>query len=78
MTFEGFLYVKLGRLGSKTEGPDYWLQTTDREYLLVLHQRDDLSRPDFELEFYNRSAVRVEGELEGSDVVRVSGIHLSQ
>ena len=39
MTFKGLLYVKHGRIRNKSEGPDYWLQTLDREYLLRIHER---------------------------------------
>lgn len=70
MKFEGFLYVKLGRVGTKSEGPDYWLQTRDGEYLLRFHERE-LFLPDFELEFYNRQVVEVEGEFEKPNVIKV-------
>ena len=29
-TFEGLVYVKHGRIGSKSEGPDYYLQTWEQ------------------------------------------------
>lgn len=32
-TFDGLVYIKNRRIGSKSEGPDYYLQTWDREYL---------------------------------------------
>ncbi|MEM6106580.1 protease inhibitor I42 family protein [Mycobacterium sp. 050272] len=73
MKFEGFLYVKLGRVGTKSEGPDYWLQTRDGEYLLHFHERE-LFKPDFELEFYNRHVVELEGELEKPNLIRVDAL----
>ncbi|HTX97402.1 MAG TPA: hypothetical protein VME67_22730 [Mycobacterium sp.] len=64
MTYRGLLYIKHGRLGTKSEGPDYWLQTADGEYLLRFHDRAAWE-PDFELEFYNRRIVEVDGEQPG-------------
>ena len=77
MTFKGLLYVKHGRIGTKSEGPDYWLQTLDREYLLRIHERK-LWAPDFELEFYNRRIVEVEGQLERHDgeYINVIGLEI--
>jgi len=33
-TFVGLVYVKNELIGNKNEGPDYYLQRWDREYLL--------------------------------------------
>ncbi len=38
-TFEGLVYVKHGRIGTKSEGPDYYLQTWENEYLLKYGDR---------------------------------------
>ena len=45
-TFKGLVYVKHGRVGSKSEGPDYYLQTCDGEYLLKYVDRC-LWKPDY-------------------------------
>jgi len=71
-SFRGLLYIKHGRVGTKSEGPDYWLQTFNAEYLLRFHERE-LFRPDFELEFHNRHIVEVQGDLD-DNAIRVSAI----
>ena len=61
--FKGLVYVKHGRIGSDSEGPDYYLQTFDREYLLEYSDRY-LWEPDYYLEFFCRKFVEVTGELD--------------
>ena len=61
-TFKGLVYVKHGRVGSKSEGPDYYLQTWDREFLLKYADRN-LWEPDYYLEFFCRKFVEVNGGL---------------
>ena len=65
-TFEGLVYVKHGRIGSKSEGPDYYLQTWDRDYLLNYEDRGPWEL-DYYLEFFCRKFVEVTGELEWRD-----------
>ena len=72
-TFRGLVYVKHGRIGSRSEGPDYYLQTEDHEYLLKLHERHP-KNPDYELGFYARRIVLVTGELIEKPVIQVSEI----
>ncbi len=55
-TFKGLLYVKFGRVGSRSEGPDYYLQTKKGDYDL-LYQKRNLWEPDYHLEFYCRRMV---------------------
>ena len=62
-TFEGLVYVKYGRLGTRSEGPDYYLQTWDREYLLKHGDRGPWEL-DYYLEFFCRKFVEVTGELD--------------
>jgi len=75
MVFKGFLYVKRGRIGMRSEGPDYWLQTSNDEYMLRFHDRLP-SEPDFELEFYNRHVVGATGELDGLGFINVTRLYL--
>jgi hypothetical protein len=60
--FKGLVYVKHGRIGSKSEGPDYYLQTFDKEYLLK-YADHNLWEPDYYLEFFCRKFVEVNGGL---------------
>jgi hypothetical protein len=55
--------VKQGRIGSKSEGPDYYLQTLKEDFLLWYEERA-LWKPDYYIEFYNRKIVTVNGMLE--------------
>ena len=61
-TFKGLVYVKHGRVGSKSEGPDYYLQTWDKEFLLKYADRN-LWEPDYYLEFFCRKFVEVNGKI---------------
>ena len=61
-TFKGLVYVKIGRIGSRSEGPDYYLQTARGEFPLRYQQRN-LWQPDYHLEFFNRRKVAVTGTL---------------
>lgn len=71
-TFEGLVYVKYGRIGSKSEGPDYYLQTWDREYLLKHGDRGPWEL-DYYLEFFCRKFVEVTGELEKeTNIIKVA------
>lgn len=62
-TFRGLVYVKIGRIGWKSEGPDYFLQTAKAEYPLKYEKRDPWM-PDYHLEFFNRRMVKVTGSFE--------------
>lgn len=62
-TFRGLVYMKIGRIGSKSEGPDYFLQTAKAEFLLRYEQRN-LWMPDYHLEFFNRRMVKVTGSFD--------------
>jgi len=60
--FKGLVFVKHGRVGTKSEGPDYFLQTYQGDVLLQGEERL-LWHPDYKLEFYGRKMVQIEGEL---------------
>lgn len=65
-TFKGLVYVKHGRVGTRSEGPDYYLQTARRgELRLEYHPRHPWEA-DYQLEFYGRRMVEVTGELDAS------------
>ncbi len=59
--FKGLLFIKHGRVGTKSEGPDYFLQTRTGDYLLQYKERH-LWEPDYELEFFCRRMVEIEGD----------------
>jgi len=63
MTIKGLLYTKHGRVGTRSEGPDYWLQAFDTEYLLRFHDRMPW-QPDYELAFHNGHIVEMEGRMD--------------
>lgn len=71
--WKGLVYVKHGRIGSRSEGPDYYLQTTSGDYLLHLENRV-LWQPDYQLEFYGRRMVEVQGILQSSRLIEVKSI----
>ena len=59
--YKGFLYIKLGRVGTRSEGPDYYLQTKNRDYELKFEEREN-HEPDYRLEFYSRRYVEITGK----------------
>jgi hypothetical protein len=62
-TLRGLVYVKQGSIGTKSEGPDYILQTKNEEYLLHLGDRHHWTL-DYKLEFYCRRFVEVVGSVD--------------
>ena len=72
-TFRGLVYVRHGRVGTRSEGPDYMLQTYKGDYLLALGERYPWA-PDYQLEFYGRKMVEIEGELIDGQTIKVSRI----
>lgn len=76
-TFQGLIYVKIGRIGSRSEGPDYFLQTAKAEFPLKYEERN-LWMPDYHLEFFSRRMVKVTGSFHDKIfVVRTIGEILS-
>lgn len=59
--FEGYLFAKLARLGSKSEGPEYYLQMKDGKELLVL-KKTELWEEDPALEEFLGERVEILGE----------------
>ena len=70
--YKGFLYIKLGRIGTRSEGPDYYLQTKNKDYELKLEEREN-HKPDYQLEFYNRQYVEITGKKVG-EIINVEKI----
>lgn len=71
---QGLVYVKHGRVGTRSEGPDYFLQTYKQDFLLRYQPRLPF-QPDYHLEFYGRRMVEVEGTLIDPHTLQVSSIH---
>lgn len=72
-TFEGLVYVKHGRIGIKSEGPDYYLQTWNKEYLLKYADRGPWEL-DYYLDFFCRKFVEVTGELNKGNTIKVTTV----
>ncbi|MBK7537710.1 MAG: hypothetical protein IPI49_20515 [Myxococcales bacterium] len=75
----GLVYVKHGRVGTRSEGPDYYLQTGRGDLLLHYEQRN-LWEPDYKLEFFARQFVEVEGKLteqDGKESLQVEHVRAS-
>lgn len=73
LLFKGLIYVKHGRVGSHSEGPDYYLQTAAGDYLLH-YQNRMLWQPDYVLEFYQRKMVEITGLLQAPRLIEVKSI----
>jgi hypothetical protein len=71
-TYKGLVFVKHGRVESKSEGPDYYLQTAKGDLMIVFKDRQ-LWEPDYRLEFFNRQMVEIAGTLDGR-TLRVESI----
>lgn len=65
--FSGFLFSKLARLGSRSEGPDYFLQQFDRsakpivEKVIPIHKEAELWKEDPILQRYLATEVFIRG-----------------
>lgn len=71
--FRGLVYVKHGRVGTRSEGPDYYLQTYRGDYLLRYQDRVPW-KPDYPLEFFGRRMVEVTGALIDRHTIKVESI----
>lgn len=63
-SYKGLVFVKHGRVGTRSEGPDYYLQTAKEDLILVYKDRHPWE-PDYQLEFFGREMVEVHGKLDG-------------
>ena len=66
--FFGLIYVKHGAVGTRSEGPDYYLQTEKGDLRLQYQERNHWD-PDYKLEFYARRMVEIEGKLDRDEHV---------
>jgi hypothetical protein len=65
VTLNGFLFSKLGALGTRSEGPQYFLQTFDgREIAVAKHTM--MWQPDPALQRYIATKVTIEGDMVGN------------
>lgn len=64
--FFGLIYVKHGGVGTKMEGPIYYLQTAKAD-LILRYQDRHAWEPDYKLEFFARRFVEIDGTLTDSD-----------
>lgn len=60
--FKGLIFVKHGAVGTKSEGPVYFLQTRTKDLLIEFKERN-MWEPDYHLEFFSRRIVEIEGEV---------------
>lgn len=65
----GFLFSKLARIGSRSEGPDYFLQQFDRsehpivEKVIAIHKEAEAWKPDPVLQKYLATEVAIRGRI---------------
>lgn len=67
IALRGLLYTKYSALNTRSEGPDYYIQTYIGDFLLKFEERPHWER-DYHLEFYNRKMVEVVGYLTSEKV----------
>lgn len=72
--YRGLLYVKHSRIGTRSEGPDCFLQTAEQEIPLQLNERHPWE-PDYQLEFYGWRTVVVKGDWLEDGMLQVEEIH---
>ena len=77
-SYKGFTHIMLGAVGTRSEGPIYYLQTLSKDgkskdYELVYEERGPWEK-DYYLEFYNHKMVKVSGELIKENIIKVNEI----
>jgi hypothetical protein len=65
--YKGLVYMKHGRVGSRSEGPDYFLQTKTGEFRLNFSNRLPFE-PDYHLAFYCGKIVLITGEAVNDEI----------
>jgi hypothetical protein len=58
-TVKGLIFIKQGRIGTRSEGPDYYIQTKESEFPLARKTETNLFEPDYLLEYYCRKWVTI-------------------
>ena len=66
---KGLIYIKHGQVGSKSEGPEYHIQTRKADFLLKYDESRHPWEPDYRLEYYNRMMVEINGVSQDSYVM---------
>lgn len=74
MILKGLIFIKHGQVGTRSEGPEYYIQTRNADFLLKYDESRHLWDPDYRLEFFNRKMVEITGISKG-DFVKVNSIH---
>jgi heat shock protein HslJ len=73
--FKGLVYIKNHSVGSRSEGPKYYLQTFNDEHVLRYVDKGPWEL-DYYLEFFCRKYVEVDGEFNNADnEIKVTSIH---
>jgi hypothetical protein len=70
-TFKGYLFSKLTAIGSKSEGPQYYLQQPDY-HELVVRKKVQLWQKDPQLHPHLDSKVVIEGDLTSTGIIYTS------
>lgn len=71
-TYKGLIYMKHLALGSRNEGPDYWLQTIDRDY--QLHKTSQLPQPDLRFDPLIGHIVEIAGNTYDGGLIEVDSV----
>jgi len=71
---KGLIFIKHGQVGTRSEGPEYHIQTKKADFLLKCDDNRHPWEPDYRLEYYNRMMVEINGVSMGSYVL-VKSIH---
>jgi hypothetical protein len=66
-TFNGFLYSKLQSLGTRSEGPAYFLQTFDGKDIAIL-KHTTMWQQDPALQRLIATKVTIDGDFEGGSI----------
>ncbi|MGD0551492.1 MAG: hypothetical protein ABSB25_02445 [Sedimentisphaerales bacterium] len=67
-TFDGFLFSKLDAIGTKSEGPVYYLQSFDYRENLVIKQAN-LWEADPNLQKFLSNKVTIEGQMTPGGII---------
>jgi len=71
---KGLIFIKHGQVGTRSEGPEYHIQTRKADFLLKYDENRHPWEPDYRLEYYNHMMVEINGVSQGS-FVKVNSIH---
>jgi heat shock protein HslJ len=66
---KGLIFIKHGQVGTRSEGPEYHIQTRKADFILKYDESRNPWEPDYRLEYYNRMMVEIDGVSQGSYVL---------